>query len=218
MSTILSQPPQYQMYPEIEKVILYWDTQIAEKPQDAMSFLERGKLWLIVRNYEKALSDFSQSLYLQPDNKEAEEYKKVIGELLVRDDEPVEAMEKLKRATNLAKIGNIWKVIAALMSFYSIYALFFHLDGRHFWSVIGLILILTSGIMVYYAEYQGKKVYQTLARYIQNHGDNPDINLMINDHFRVIKKYGIAGTFAFIIVAFLSGAYSIYQLFKIIAP
>lgn len=172
---------EYPMYSEIEKVIQYWDKQIEEKPQEAQAFLERGKLWFILKEYNKAYEDFNRTLLLAFDNSEALEFKKVIEEHLNEKELPIESMSKLKKATKMAKLEPIILsiVIFLLIQVYSL--LMFDIVEKYRLTVIiisPVILLLYVSIVGLYKK-NVIKHYTKLVDYIQNYGHSVEIDNII---------------------------------------
>ncbi len=191
MSIIIPKPEsaQYPMYQEIKKIIQYWDVQIAQNPQEANSFLERGKLWLILKNYENALADFNQTLFLDFDNEEAEEYKKVVLEHLQTDDLLIESVEKLKKATMFGIIGHLIIIITNLVGWIGFYLALIISKNMNFYFICSLVFFIgLSASLLIYAKILGNRNYKLLTNYALNRESINHIKVVINDYLRLYNK------------------------------
>lgn len=184
----------YPMYDEIEKVIRYWDKQIEEKPQEAQAFLERGKLWFILKEYQKAAADFDQTLLLAFDNSEALEFKKVIEEHLNEKELPMESINKLRRETEILNMG-IEAIVFGVIIFVCIliYGLVFLTDEIEEELFIIFVVIFFMLLYVVITSYQKKfidKHYQKVVNFSQNVGYSPEINTIIRNYIIANKESG----------------------------
>ena len=58
------------------------DAKIAEHPQDIALYIERGKLYYAADEFGKAMNDFMKARQLDPSSVEAEQYLRMINQIL----------------------------------------------------------------------------------------------------------------------------------------